>query len=144
MTCLHVNWHSFIDESTNKYATACEKCNNKKEMSLKWNLWPIRYMTINWQNYELYMICGQEVSIWYDYKRKTWKGKIIKNILKWRKENDTYLTHICSSDVYRHESGRFCSLSFILKSTILCNSFTFGYLVAVPLSQIVYLCIFLI
>ena len=64
---------------------------------------------------------------------------MIKNILKWRKESDTYLTHVCrhrwskhsvgwkllnhplslwsvrSSDVYRHESGRCHSLPFILK-----------------------------
>ena len=63
---------------------------------------------------------------------------LITNMLKWRKESDTYLTTvcrhrwsrqittkvdklpelsantICSSDVYRHESGRCRSLSFIL------------------------------
>ena len=28
-------------------------------------------------------------------KPVTCKGKVIKNILKWRKESDTYLTHVC-------------------------------------------------
>jgi hypothetical protein len=35
------------------------------------------------------------IFILYQYKKKTWKGKMIKNMLKWRKESDTYLTHVC-------------------------------------------------
>ena len=59
---------------------------------------------------------------------------MIKHILKRKEESDTYLTHdcryrwsrqitikvdelgsVCSSDVYRRESGRCRSLPFILK-----------------------------
>ena len=39
----------------------------------------------------------EDFHLWYLYKRKTSKSKMIKNILKRREESDSYLTNLCFS-----------------------------------------------
>jgi hypothetical protein len=48
----------------------------------------------------------------YLYKKKTWKGKMIKNMLKRRKESDTYLatdSRYCRSPQIAMKVDKLCS-----------------------------------
>ena len=53
----------------------------------------VLHVSSQYQNYNPLIT---SIILWqYLYKKKTWKGKMIKNILKLRKESDTYLTRVC-------------------------------------------------
>ena len=54
-------------------------------------------------------------------------------VLKWRKENNTYLTHVCTHRWSRHESGRCCSLSFILIYFLSFYLFVFSFYININL-----------
>ena len=47
----------------------------------------------------------------YEYKRKTWKGEVIKKILKTREECDICLTHVCRHR-WRGEKIEYIELSY--------------------------------
>ena len=81
---------------------------------MKRNLLELNTLTLN---------CNEQ-----DRLRKTWKGKMIINILKWREEIDTYLTRVCKhswsrkSPVKIEEITSFsqhCRFHQLMKATVL-------------------------